>query len=63
KDPYYYQQLSSGGYKALDELRQQGVIKAVGLGVNETEICERVMDIGQFDCFLLAGRYSLLEQN
>lgn len=63
KDPYYYQQLSSGGYKALDELRQQGAIKAVGLGVNETEICERVMDIGQFDCFLLAGRYSLLEQN
>lgn len=63
KDPYYFQQLASGGYKALDELRQQGLIKAVGLGVNETEICERVMGIGQFDCFLLAGRYSLLEQN
>ncbi|MDC2889306.1 aldo/keto reductase [Psychrosphaera algicola] len=63
QDPYYYQQLASSGYKALDELRSQGVIKAVGLGVNETEICERVMGIGQFDCFLLAGRYSLLEQD
>jgi len=63
KDQFYYQQLVSSGYKALDELRSQGVIKAVGLGVNETEICERVMGIGQFDCFLLAGRYSLLEQD
>ncbi|MEP4889358.1 MAG: aldo/keto reductase [Aliiglaciecola sp.] len=63
QDAFYYQQLSSSGYKALDELRSQGVIKAVGLGVNETEVCERVMELGQFDCFLLAGRYSLLEQN
>ena len=63
KDPYYYQQLVSGGYKALDQLRSQGLIKAVGLGVNETQICERVMSLGQFDCFLLAGRYSLLEQD
>lgn len=63
KDPYYYQQLSSSGYKALDELRQQGLIKAIGLGVNESEICERVMELGQWDCFLLAGRYSLLEQD
>ncbi|MCC4831820.1 aldo/keto reductase [Shewanella sp. 10N.7] len=63
KDEFYYNQLSESGYKAVDELRTQGLIKAVGLGVNETEICERVMDIGQFDCFLLAGRYSLLEQD
>ncbi|MGJ8680988.1 aldo/keto reductase [Paraglaciecola sp.] len=62
KDAYYYQQLRSSGYKALHELREQGLIKAVGLGVNESPICERVMDIGQFDCFLLASRYTLLEQ-
>ena len=62
KDAFYYQQLQESGYKALNELRQQGEIKAVGLGVNETEVCERVMALGQFDCFLLAGRYSLLEQ-
>lgn len=62
KDKFYFNQLKSSGYKALEELRASGQIKAVGLGVNETKICERVMDIGQFDCFLLAGRYSLLEQ-
>lgn len=62
KDAFYFQQLKASGYKALDELRSSGQIKAVGLGVNESAICERVMDIGQFDCFLLAGRYSLLEQ-
>jgi D-threo-aldose 1-dehydrogenase len=62
QDEYYFEQLKSSGYKALEELRESNQIKAVGLGVNESEICERVMDIGQFDCFLLAGRYSLLEQ-
>lgn len=61
-DKRYFDQFETDGYKALDELRKHGHIKAVGLGVNEIEICERVMNIGQFDCFLLAGRYSLLEQ-
>ncbi|TWX66864.1 aldo/keto reductase [Colwellia demingiae] len=61
-DKYYFEQFETSGYKALEELRRNGYIKAVGLGVNETEVCERVMNIGQFDCFLLAGRYSLLEQ-
>jgi D-threo-aldose 1-dehydrogenase len=62
-DAYYFEQFEKSGYKALEELRKHGYIKAVGLGVNEAEICERVMNIGQFDCFLLAGRYSLLEQS
>lgn len=62
QDAHYYKQLESSGYKALDELRSSKQIKAIGLGVNETEICERAMQLGQFDCFLLAGRYSLLEQ-
>jgi len=61
-DNHYFKQFETSGYKAMETLRKHGDIKAVGLGVNETEICERVMNIGQFDCFLLAGRYSLLEQ-
>ena len=61
-DRHYFEQFTQSGYKALESLRQQRVIQAVGLGVNETEICERVMEFGQFDCFLLAGRYTLLEQ-
>ncbi|WOH38120.1 aldo/keto reductase [Thalassotalea fonticola] len=51
-----------GGYKAMDELRSQGLVSAIGLGVNEYEVCEQAMEHGQFDCFLLAGRYTLLEQ-
>lgn len=51
-----------GGYKALHRLREEGVIKAIGAGVNEWEICERLAREGDFDLFLLAGRYTLLEQ-
>lgn len=61
-DNHYFKQFEVSGYKALEVLRKHGDIKAVGLGVNEVEVCERAMNIGQFDCFLLAGRYSLLEQ-
>ena len=52
----------SGGYKALDELRSSGEIQAIGLGVNEREVCIAAMEHGQWDAFLLAGRYTLLEQ-
>ncbi len=51
-----------GGYRALDGLRRAGRVRAIGLGVNEVEICETALDHGDFDCFLLAGRYTLLEQ-
>lgn len=62
KHPFYFKQAMEGGYRALDELREQGLIKAIGLGVNEYEVCEAAMEHGRFDCFLLAGRYTLLEQ-
>ena len=52
----------SGGYKALDELRSANLVKCIGLGVNEYEVCEEAMEYGDWDCFLLAGRYTLLEQ-
>lgn len=56
-------QFMSSGYYALLSLREQGVIKAFGAGVNEWEICQRLADMGDFDLFLLAGRYTLLEQD
>ena len=59
----HFRALSGGGVHALQELKAAGDISAVGLGVNEYQVCEDVMEIGQWDCFLLAGRYSLLEQN
>jgi D-threo-aldose 1-dehydrogenase len=46
----------------LEELKRAGQIRAIGMGVNEVGICEQAMRHGDFDCFLLAGRYTLLEQ-
>ena len=51
-----------GGYKALAKLREEGVIKAFGAGINEWEVAETLARSGDFDVFLLAGRYTLLEQ-
>jgi D-threo-aldose 1-dehydrogenase len=52
----------TGALPALQKLKEDGVIRAYGAGVNQAEACERLMDIGRFDAFLLAGRYTLLEQ-
>ena len=51
-----------GAYKALDKLRSDGTVKAIGCGLNEADMCERFVRAGDFDVMLLAGRYSLLEQ-
>ncbi len=53
----------NGGYRALIALRDQGVIRAFGAGVNEWQPCQWLLDRGDFDIFLLAGRYTLLEQD
>tara|TARA_R110002020_G_scaffold109430_11_gene253091 strand:- start:7127 stop:8161 length:1035 start_codon:yes stop_codon:yes gene_type:complete len=55
-------ELMNGGYRALVELREQGVITAFGAGVNEWQPCQWMAERGDFDLFLLAGRYTLLEQ-
>ncbi len=51
-----------GGYRALRELRDSGAVRAIGLGVNEWEICVELLQHCELDCILLAGRYTLLEQ-
>ena len=50
------------GYYALLSLRDQGVIRAFGGGINEWQVCQTLAERGDFDLFLLAGRYTLLEQ-
>jgi D-threo-aldose 1-dehydrogenase len=52
----------AGGYRALLRLREEKAIGAIGVGVNEWQACQRFAEAGDFDCFLLAGRYTLLEQ-
>jgi D-threo-aldose 1-dehydrogenase len=51
-----------GALRALAKLKAAGTIAAFGAGVNQAEACERLMDVGSFDVFMLAGRYTLLEQ-
>jgi D-threo-aldose 1-dehydrogenase len=57
-----YEQLMNGGYRALSELRDQGIIAAFGAGINEWQPAQTLAERGDFDIFLLAGRYTLLEQ-
>ena len=52
----------AGAYRALDRLRSEGTITAVGVGTNHWQPLLRFAEEGDFDCFLLAGRYSLLDQ-
>jgi D-threo-aldose 1-dehydrogenase len=52
-----------GGLRALEELRSTGAIAGFGMGVNEIDACLEVMEHARLDVILLAGRYTLLEQN
>jgi D-threo-aldose 1-dehydrogenase len=61
-DQHYHQALTEG-FPALAELRSQGVIKAVGAGMNSWEMLVDFAREADFDCFLLAGHYTLLDQD
>jgi len=58
----HFEEALSGAYPALDRLRKEGTIKAVGAGMNQAEMLARFAREASFDCFLLAGRYTLLDQ-
>jgi D-threo-aldose 1-dehydrogenase len=55
-------ELMASGYRALVEMRDQGVIKGFGAGINDWRSAQWLVEHGDFDLFLLAGRYTLLEQ-
>jgi D-threo-aldose 1-dehydrogenase len=57
-----FREVMGGGYRALEELRAAKIVQAIGVGVNDPEILVRFARSGDFDCFMLAGRYTLLEQ-
>ncbi len=59
----HYQQAIDEAYPALHDLRAQGVVKAIGAGMNQWEMLLKFAQNGDFDCFLMAGRYTLLEQH
>ena len=58
----YFKEAMNGAYKALEKLKSEKVIKGIGVGLNESDMCARFAEAGDFDCMILAGRYSLLEQ-
>ena len=58
----HFKEAMNGAYKALDKLKNEKVIKAIGVGLNESDMCVRFAEAGDFDCMILAGRYTLLEQ-
>lgn len=59
---YYFRQFVGGGYRALEQLKRNGHIKAIGIGVNEWQVAAQLLQEVKLECILLAGRYTLLEQ-
>lgn len=59
----HFRTAMDSGYKALEKLRSEKVVSAIGVGCNEWQVCEAALRERDFDCFLLAGRYTLLEQD
>lgn len=58
----YRDTLMASGYAAMIKLRDEGAVRAIGHGLNEWQSAEWLAERGDFDIFLLAGRYTLLEQ-
>jgi len=59
----HWEQAIKGAYPALHRLREEGVIRAIGVGMNQVEMLARFAREGDFDVFLCAGRYTLLDQS
>lgn len=55
--------VATEAYGTLDGLRRDGVVKGIGAGLNSWKLAEQLMEFGRFDCFLIAGRYTLLHQD
>jgi D-threo-aldose 1-dehydrogenase len=60
--PHRFAEALEGAFPALLRLRDEGVVRAIGVGVNEADVCQAVVERVDIDCLLLAGRYTLLEQ-
>jgi len=58
----HYAEALNGAYPALEKLRSQGVIGAIGAGMNQPQMLARFARETDMDCFLMAGRYTLLDQ-
>jgi D-threo-aldose 1-dehydrogenase len=57
----YWKEALEIAYPALHRLRSDGVVRAIGVGMNQAEMLARFAREGDFDCLLLAGRYTLID--
>lgn len=57
-----FREAMDGGFRALDQLRSEGVLRAIGAGMKDVDVLLRLAQAGDFDCLMLAGGYTLLEQ-
>ena len=60
--PDHFQEAKDGAIKAMIKLKEEGLVTALGCGLNQNEMLVEFAKMGCFDCFLLAGRYTLLDQ-
>jgi D-threo-aldose 1-dehydrogenase len=58
----HFEEALHGAYRALDRLRSEGTVKAIGAGMNQAEMLARFVREADIDCLLLAGRYTLLDR-
>ena len=58
----YFDESKKSGLKAMIKLKNEGAIRAIGCGMNQNEMLYEYAKEGCFDCFLLAGRYTLIDQ-
>jgi D-threo-aldose 1-dehydrogenase len=61
--PRRFKEAMEGAYRALDKLRSERTVGAIGFGINEADTCVRFARAGDFDLAMMAGRYSLLNQS
>jgi len=61
--PRRFKEAMEGAYRALDKLRSEKTVAAIGVGINEADVCVKFARAGDFDVMMMAGRYSLLIQN
>ena len=57
-----FREAMAGAYPAMKRMRDEGTVLAIGVGVNDWRVCQDCLEVADFDCFLLAGRYTLLDQ-
>lgn len=58
----HWEQAIGEAWPALARMREEGMIRAVGAGMNQSAMLTRFAEEGDFDVFLVAGRYTLLDQ-